>query len=72
MPRMGGVAIYISFAIAALLYGGFHRATVSLVVSSGMVMLVGLVDDVRGISPKIKLPGQIFGGGGLRLLWLLC
>lgn len=59
MPRMGGLAIYCSFAVAALLIGGFTKATVALVVSSGIAMLVGLVDDLHNISPKMKLLGQL-------------
>ncbi len=58
MPRNGGLAIYCSFAVAAMIIGGFARATLGLVISSGLVMLVGLVDDMRGVSPKMKLLGQ--------------
>jgi len=58
MPRNGGLAIYFSFAVAALVIGGFTKSILGLVISSGLVMLVGLVDDMRGISPKMKLLGQ--------------
>ncbi|MEG1998157.1 MAG: MraY family glycosyltransferase [Clostridiales bacterium] len=59
MPRMGGVAIFAAFAVGAFLVGGFNKAVVGLVLSSGLVMLVGLVDDIKNISPKTKLLGQL-------------
>ncbi|MCR4963591.1 MAG: undecaprenyl/decaprenyl-phosphate alpha-N-acetylglucosaminyl 1-phosphate transferase [Firmicutes bacterium] len=58
-PRMGGVAIYAGFVVGVLLSGCYTRPVAALLVSSTLVMLTGLVDDIRGISPKVKLLGQI-------------
>ena len=59
IPRMGGVAIYGAFVLGALALGLYTRQVAALLVASSIVMLVGWVDDVRGISPKIKLLGQV-------------
>ena len=59
MPRMGGVAIYLAFVVGTLALGVYTRQVAALLVGSSVVMFVGWVDDIRGISPKIKLLGQI-------------
>ncbi|MCL1906156.1 MAG: undecaprenyl/decaprenyl-phosphate alpha-N-acetylglucosaminyl 1-phosphate transferase [Clostridiales bacterium] len=60
VPRMGGVAIYGAFVLGALALGLYTRPVAALLVASSIVMFVGWVDDVRGISPKVKLLGQVF------------
>lgn len=59
IPRMGGVAIYGAFVLGALSLGIYTRQVASLLIGGSMVMLLGWIDDVRGISPKIKLLGQV-------------
>lgn len=59
MTRIGGVAIFGGFVIGALLMGELNQQTWGLLLSGTMIMLLGLVDDIRGISPKIKLLGQL-------------
>ena len=59
MPRMGGLAIYGGFMAGMLLLGRFDRQTLSLIASATIVMGIGLYDDMHGISPKLKLLGQV-------------
>jgi len=59
IPRMGGVAIYGAFVLGALALGLYTRPVATLLVAGSIVMFVGWVDDVRGISPKFKLLGQV-------------
>ena len=59
IPRMGGVAIYGAFVLGTLALGLYTRPVAALLLASSLVMLVGWVDDVRGISPKLKLLGQL-------------
>ena len=63
MPRLGGLAIFLSFLIGILinnpsdeLFGEFH---LSIVIGSAIIILTGMLDDVKEISPKVKLTGQI-------------
>ena len=63
MPRLGGLAIFLSFIIGTLIskpntlmYGEFHW---SIVIGAIIIILTGMVDDVKEISPKVKLLGQI-------------
>lgn len=60
IPRMGGVAIYIAFVAGTMFFGVYTRQVAALLVAGTIVMLFGLIDDARGISPKVKLLGQVF------------
>lgn len=70
MPRLGGLAIYGSFLIGVFLLqpgDNYHLATMisssqvhlPIIIGSMVIILTGVVDDMREISPKIKLLGQI-------------
>ncbi|MDO4732143.1 MAG: MraY family glycosyltransferase [Bacillota bacterium] len=60
-PRMGGIAIYAGFVLGSLLLAVYTRQVACLLVGSSIVMLTGLIDDVKDISPKLKLLGQVLG-----------
>ncbi|MEL7564783.1 MAG: MraY family glycosyltransferase [Dehalobacterium sp.] len=59
VTRIGGVAIFGGFMIGALLMQELNFQAWGLILSGTMIMILGLVDDIKGISPKIKLLGQI-------------
>lgn len=59
MPRMGGVAIYLAFAALALLTQGERPEVWGLILSGGIIVATGCLDDIMEISPKVKLLGQI-------------
>ncbi|MCM3602667.1 undecaprenyl/decaprenyl-phosphate alpha-N-acetylglucosaminyl 1-phosphate transferase [Robertmurraya korlensis] len=70
MPRLGGLAIYISFLIGVFILqpndtylisvlnldGSIH---LPILIGSLIIILTGAFDDVKEISPRIKLLGQI-------------
>ncbi|HEX5569744.1 MAG TPA: hypothetical protein VFX31_00030, partial [Ktedonobacterales bacterium] len=62
-PRLGGVAIFLSFALlAALLYhpSSPYEAHVALGLFAASALTVGVmaIDDVRGLRPGIRLLAQ--------------
>jgi UDP-GlcNAc:undecaprenyl-phosphate GlcNAc-1-phosphate transferase len=65
-PRTGGLAIYVAIlvtfgvlAVVPLPAGGPPTPAIGLIVALGGVMLlVGLYDDIRGMSPRAKLAAQ--------------
>jgi len=67
-PRAGGVAVIIGFHIACLaalvfpwpeVAGGLDRSWWGqFTLSSLVLLLVGLIDDLRGLPPLVKLAGQ--------------
>ena len=59
MPRMGGLAIYISFIAVVLLTQETTPFIKGLLLSGSLIVLLGIADDIRGISPRLKLAGQI-------------
>lgn len=59
MTRLGGLGIYAGFLAGFLVYGDFSRPMLGLLVSTSFVTAVGFYDDIRDISPKLKLLGQI-------------
>ena len=61
MPLLGGVAVYLSFWIMAGLLLFFSQETGrfwGLFWGSTLILLLGLYDDIKGVSFKIKFAGQ--------------
>ncbi len=62
MPMMGGVAIFGGAIVAVLFFAEqLPRSVLGVLLSSGVVALVGLVDDRRHLPPWFKLVGQFAG-----------
>ena len=59
IPYLGGLAIYASAIITMFVFSDLDKTTLSIIVGGSIIFLVGLIDDIRDISPKIKLAGQI-------------
>jgi UDP-GlcNAc:undecaprenyl-phosphate GlcNAc-1-phosphate transferase len=63
MPRLGGLAIFLSFLIGILIINPSHEFLgeyhLSIVIGGFIIILTGMLDDVKEISPKVKLSGQI-------------
>lgn len=59
VTRIGGVAIFGGFMISAFLMQELSLQVWGLLISGTMIMALGLVDDIKGISPKVKLLGQV-------------
>ncbi len=60
-PLLGGAAIYASFIVALLIYGGRAevRQMIGIVVGATSVSIMGVIDDARGLRPSLKLLGQL-------------
>jgi len=69
IPRGGGVSIFVAFhlvlGVLVLAMGGPISRSVSFfwqgrfLLASGLLVVIGLVDDQRGMKPVMKLSGQI-------------
>jgi len=82
VPRLGGVAVFGGFGLGALLVqwldpagGADGRGLLHLMIASLLVLVVGVVDDVRGTRPATKLVVQtaaaaylFFNGYGIESL----
>ncbi|MEW6621849.1 MAG: MraY family glycosyltransferase [Bacillota bacterium] len=58
MPRMGGLAIYFGFTAAIVFTQPLSMKIVGLLLGCTIIILLGLLDDIKGVSPKAKLLGQ--------------
>jgi len=61
MPRMGGVAMYVAFIIALLLFGHrfYVREMAGILMGATLCSFLGMWDDRLGLSPTIKILGQV-------------
>jgi UDP-GlcNAc:undecaprenyl-phosphate/decaprenyl-phosphate GlcNAc-1-phosphate transferase len=61
MPLMGGVAIYVAFLVALLLFGDrfYVRQMVGILVGATVCSLTGLWDDRKGLGAGVKLLAQL-------------
>lgn len=59
MPRMGGLAVYLAFVAAVLLFRDLTPQVWGLLAGATAILLVGILDDIKGISARVKLVGQI-------------
>jgi UDP-GlcNAc:undecaprenyl-phosphate GlcNAc-1-phosphate transferase len=61
IPLLGGLAIYAAFIAALLIFGSRFRIDelLSILVGASLVSFLGVWDDRRGLSPFLKLAGQI-------------
>lgn len=58
MPSLGGIAIYISFFLSIVFIQQIHSSIIlPLFVSSTIIIITGVVDDIKEISPKLKVLG---------------
>lgn len=58
MPRLGGLVIYTAFVPLALVGSSFAMPVIGLALGATLILFLGVADDIRGISPRVKLAGQ--------------
>ncbi|MEM6730037.1 MAG: MraY family glycosyltransferase [Myxococcota bacterium] len=56
---LGGIAVYLAFLIALSLIFEFRGELLGLLLGSTLIVMLGLFDDLRAISPGLKLAGQL-------------
>ena len=59
MPRMGGLAIYFAFLIGYILFGQISNKMISVLIGSFIILITGIIDDIKPIEAKTKMLGQI-------------
>lgn len=59
IPRLGGLAIYLSFLICYMLFGTITAEMLSIVIASFVIILFGIIDDINPMKARYKLIGQL-------------
>ena len=58
IPRLGGLAIFLGVLVPALAFLDLSSESRGLLLGAAVAIVVGAVDDFRGLSPPVKLGGQ--------------
>ena len=72
VPLLGGLAIYLGFLLGLILYSQSIREIFIIFVGASFILLVGLIDDVRGLSAQFRFGIQVIASfivilGGVRI-----
>ncbi|EGL82044.1 Glycosyl transferase, family 4, conserved region-containing protein [Caldalkalibacillus thermarum TA2.A1] len=59
MPRLGGLAIYLGFFVSCIVFIPMTKLSVGLILGGIIIVILGIIDDIYNLTPKIKLIGQI-------------
>lgn len=75
IPLLGGLAIYISYVVTIFLNFSFSYELKGVILGGTVILLVGLIDDIKELSAVWKLVAQILASGilivyGVRLSFL--
>ena len=59
VPTLGGVAIFFSFLIGYMLFARSSVEMIAILIASFIILFTGIVDDIKPISAKYQLIGQV-------------
>lgn len=59
MPRLGGLAIFLGFLLGYMLFGEHSVIMNSILIASFIVILTGVVDDIKPLKASTKFIGQL-------------
>ena len=59
VPYLGGLAVYLPFLVTLALVHEFDRRVLGLLLAGTLVLLLGLIDDLGVLTPKVKVAGQL-------------
>ncbi len=58
-PRLGGLAIYISFILGYALFGEVNTQMISIFIGGFIIILLGLIDDIKSVPARYKFIVQL-------------
>lgn len=59
MPRLGGLGIFLGFLFGYILFGKPSALMNSVLIGSFVIIITGIMDDIKPLDAKIKFMGQI-------------
>lgn len=59
MPRLGGLGIYFGFLLGYMLFGQHSETMNSILIGSFIIVLTGVVDDIKPLKASTKFIGQL-------------
>lgn len=61
IPRLGGLGIYFGFLLGYMFFGQESIQMNSILIGSFIIVITGIIDDIKPISAKYKFCGQVIG-----------
>lgn len=62
VPRGGGIPIFVAILLSALLFLPLTNRTLAVLLASFFTLVIGLLDDLLDLSPKLRLLTNLFAG----------
>lgn len=62
-PRLGGLALYVGFVGSILLNSIVPDWMVAILVAGSLLLIIGVLDDIRELPAAVKLVGQFLAAG---------
>ena len=62
-PRIGGLAIFVGFAVASLVFGNIDRELFAIFAGGAVIVILGIIDDVKRIKAWTKFLVEIAVAG---------
>ena len=59
IPRLGGLGIYAGFLLGYMLFGWESIQMNAILIGSFIIVITGIIDDIKPIPARYKLIGQI-------------
>ena len=59
IPRLGGIAIFLGFLFGYMFFSGPSGIMNSILIGSFIIVLVGVIDDIKPLPSKVKFLGQL-------------
>lgn len=60
IPLLGGLAVYIGVILGLAFSFSNLRFLLGIVIGATIILIIGLIDDIRGLSARVRLIGQAF------------
>lgn len=65
IPRLGGLGIFFGFLVGYMIFGKHSIQMNSILIGSFIIVLTGIFDDIKPISAKAKLFGQLLAAASI-------
>ena len=59
MPRLGGLAIFLSFLVGYMFFAPITTQMISILIGGILIIILGIIDDINPLKATTKLWGQI-------------
>lgn len=67
IPRLGGLGIYGGFLLGYMLFGQHSVQMNAVLIGSFIILITGIIDDIKPVPAKYKMLGQIAGAAVIPL-----